>query len=347
MAEDNNSKLKDNSSNYDDITLKEFKKTYLPEIQKTFQRRTITSIQGQYVNIQRLLREQMTQFIAFCKKFQDNIPIEIGEIQVTLLYTSVMAGIPKLCYSAYDQMGVLGNEIFSMKLAADWLCTEWELYRTAIEKKITELHCQSYFGKEIVRWFMGDQLQFLSSNLYPVTKYLWNEPEDIELFSELKLSEEFRITVGSYRDEVDRVYQKRPATDIFMRDENAPLNYCKFENTIFKKKELAELDLAHAKFQKCQFIDCTFEHVRLNDTIWTDCRIQGCTFRRVTMFGITLKNVDMEKNIYDGVMINYPYDHCEPDDMVEFYKGITVDHGTLEDNFSEQIMRELKKGAES
>ena len=54
--------------------------------------------------------------------------MEIGEIQISLLSTSIALGTPQFAFTAYDANGMFGEEILTAKFNAGWYMDGWEEY---------------------------------------------------------------------------------------------------------------------------------------------------------------------------------------------------------------------------
>lgn len=322
------------------ITIKEFKENYLPELRQQFHSNVAENIINNREAINGKIMKQIKAFIAFSGKFQKQVPLEFGEIQIALLHTSVYLGKPQICISAYDYKGIYGNEILNVKFDAEWLFYGWEDYRRDIKNKIEEIHACNVIRDEAIRQMMHESMTYMVTMLYAVTKYLLMEYDRIEGYDEMILTDVFRLSVGSYRDWSRVLFIKRNEEDIFFREKKIPLQFCVFNEAVYSRKEFAKVNLNHTRFINCEFIQCNFKDVELNDTIFENCRIYQCSFDNAAFLGTTMRRVTMKKDSFKNVVW-----HCIPsfENQADVYKNAELTECILEYiTFEKSDLRKIK-----
>ncbi len=172
-----------------EISIAEFEETYLPAMEEEFKQDTMDSIMEQHDSICKQLWKEMETTAKFAMKFQQQIPIPMGEIQISLLQTSLYLGKPQIGIAAYDMRGIYGNELFQIKYDASWLFTQWDKYQNKILQKIEELHAENYIHVESVRQMMYKSITFLIQSMCVLAKYPLREFEKLETADELLLTD--------------------------------------------------------------------------------------------------------------------------------------------------------------
>ncbi len=302
-----------------EITITEFKEQYLPKLKEEFHIAVQKSLTENRNDIAQKLGSQLETFVHFVSTFQKSVPVKVGEIQIALLYSSIAMGEPQICISAYGKNKLLGEEILNIKYRCDWLFTEWENYQKKIEDKIQEIHAESYIRKAAVTSMMNESISFLIYFLYTTTKYQFMEFDRIDKYNELVLTEDFGVTVGGYRDWRRTLYRKRPQIDLFMMEQDTPLQFSVFRGAVFNKKKFTQLDLTHTRFYECEFVHCEFEDVKLQDAIFDNCRMYHCLFQNTTFYGATFRQCTLKKNRAKQVSWEY-----EPqlEQIEDIYKNV-------------------------
>lgn len=313
-----------------EITILEFKEQYLPELREQFHAAVGKSIIENRQSIIEKLEKQIETFIHFVGTYQKSVPVKMGEMQIALLYTSVCMGEPQICISAYGKKQILGEEILNIKYRADWLFTEWFSYQKAIEAKVHELCAENYIRKSAIKMMMNESISYLIYCLYAVTKYQFAEFDKKNGYTDLALTENFRLTVGGYRDWSRTLYQRRGEIDLFMREQGVPLTYSVFQGAVYNKKKFTHLELSHTRFYECEFIHCEFEDVNFRDAIFDNCRMYHCIFSEVDFYGATFKQSTLKKNHAKKIHWQYEADFKELEDI---YKNVDflecINDGTI------------------
>ncbi len=302
------------------ISIAEFEETYLPAMKEEFKQNTMDSVMENHDAICEQLWKEMETTTEFAVKFQQQIPVPIGEIQISLLQTSLYLGKPQIGIAAYDMRGVYGNELFQIKYDASWLFTQWNKYQDRITKQIEELHAENYIHTEAVRQMMYKSIPFLTQSMCVLAKYPLREFERLEAVDKLLLTESFKLTIGGYRDWSRILYVKRPQLDIFFHDSMESLCYCRFYEAVYNRKEFHKLDLRYTKFVHCEFVHCHFQNVAFQDVVFEHCRIYHCTFENVNFSGGTFMDTTLKKNVFHEITW-----HEEPENVTEiedFYKNV-------------------------
>lgn len=304
-----------------EITITEFKEQYLSELREQFQLAVQKSILENRLTIAQKLEKQIETFLRFVGTFQKTVPIEVGEMQIALLYSSVCMGEPRICISAYGKDKLLGEEILNIKYRCDWLFTEWDAFQESIEAKIKEIHGENCIRKSAVKMMMNESISFLIYCLYAATKYQFMELDRMDGYNDLILSENFRLSVGGYRDWSRTLYRTRPEIDIFMQESDTSLNFCVFRGAVYNKKKFSQMELSHARFYECEFVHCEFDNIMMQDCIFDHCRIYHCSFERIVFCGATFRQCTLKKNQTKHVQWDYQLEDEPIDDLykeVEF-----------------------------
>ena len=173
------------------ISIAEFEETYLPVMEEEFKQDTMDSVMEHHDSICKQLWKEMETTAKFAVKFQQQIPIPIGEIQISLLLTSLYLGKPQIGIAAYDMRGIYGNELFQIKYDASWLFTQWDKYRNKILQKIEELHVENYIHAEAVRQMMHKSIPFLMQSMCVLAKYPLREFEKLEAADDIGTGAEY------------------------------------------------------------------------------------------------------------------------------------------------------------
>lgn len=302
------------------ISIAEFEETYLPVMEEEFKQDTMDSVMEHHDSICKQLWKEMETTAKFAVKFQQQIPIPIGEMQISLLVTSLYLDKPQIGIAAYDMRGIYGNELFQIKYDASWLFTQWDKYRNKILQKIEELHVENYIHAEAVRQMMHKSIPFLMQSMCVLAKYPLREFEKLEAADELLLTESFRLTIGGYRDWSRILYVRRPQLDIFFHDSSELLRYCKFNEAVYNHKEFNKLDLMYTKFVNCEFVHCDFKNVEFQDVVFEHCRIYHCTFENVNFSGGTFIDTTLKKNVFHEITWNEEPKYMN--EIQDFYKGV-------------------------
>lgn len=305
-----------------EITLAEFKEQYFPALREQYHASLQSSITMNRDEIVKKLYKQAEGFIAFTGRFQKQVPVEIGEVQISLLQSSVHLNKPQIAFCAYDEAGILGREIFNIKYDAKWLFEGWETYREAIRAKIRELHAESYIREAAIEQMMWESMNFTMYCLYIMTKYLFQEFFKIDGYQELELTDKFRLSVGGYRDWSRTLYRNRQEVDIFFKEAKETLQYCRFQNAVYNHKNFEKLDLSHTFFTDCEFVHSDFRDVVWRDAVFENCRFYHCQFEQVDFCGSTFRDVTMKKDSFKQVTWEFEPDMEHPESVEDIFKPV-------------------------
>lgn len=304
-----------------EITIKEFKEQYLPELQEQFHTKIQKNIENNGEVILNRLYKELEGVIAFSSSFQNEIPIEIGEIQISLLQTSVVLGKPQIAFCVYNESGILGEEIYNIKFDAQWMFEPWHEYYEILEKKVSELHAENYIRKAALQQMMMESMDFIIYCLYAITKYHFIEFFKMNKYEELYLADQFRLSVGGYRDWSKTLYRKCPPVDIFFGNEKKDFKYAIFNEAVYNQKKFEELDLAKTFFYDCEFVHSHFSNAVLRDAIFENCRFYHCEFEKTDFCGTTYRNVTMKKCTFIETNWNYVPDM---ESFKDFHKNVDL-----------------------
>lgn len=301
-----------------EITIKEFKEQYLPELQEQFHTKIQKNIEKNGEAILNRLYKELEGVIAFSVSFQKEIPIEIGEIQIALLQTSVVLGKPQIAFCVYNAGGILGEEIYNLKFDAQWMFEPWQEYYETLEKKVLELHAENYVRKAALQQMMLESMDFIIYCLYMIMKYQFIEFFRMKKYEEMILADNFRLSVGGYRDWSRTLYRRGPACDIFFGSEKN-FRYAIFNEAVYNHKKFENMDLSKTYFYDCEFVHSHFPGTVLKDAIFENCRFYHCVFEKTDLCGTTFRNVTMKKCTFTETMWNYIPDM---ENIEDFYKNV-------------------------
>ena len=308
-----------------EITIDEFKEQYLPELQNEFHQKTQEAITKNIDRIKKSAYEQMETFIKLVAIFQETIPLETGMIQVALLNTSLYLGKPQIAYTAYDENGLMGQELITMKRDVSWLFEEWDGYIKSLEKKVTDLHCELYIRAEAIRQLAWESFPFLQGCLYATTKYVFRNMRHFSKFDELYTTDEFAVRVGAYMDWGGLAFRKSDAEpDIFFDTSRKNFQFCQFQQAVYNRKSFQKLNLRSTSFTECEFVHCVFEQVDFSDAQFTKCRFYHCSFNDVKLYGITFDNSTIKKTSFTECHTTFDPQKLEPSEVQDIYKPMEV-----------------------
>ena len=112
------------------------------------------------------------------------------------------------------------------------ICQVGEI-RQKLLKQVEILHAQNYIHPEAIRQMMYKSMTFLIQGMSIFAKYPLREFQRIDGYGQLILTEQFRLTIGGYRDWSRILYVKRPEIDIFFHDLQESLRYCQFQSAVY------------------------------------------------------------------------------------------------------------------
>lgn len=329
-----------------EISNVEYIDQYLPALRDKFHEDTQNAILQNREEIYEKLIKQMQGFVTFVGKFQEQVPVELEEVQIALLQTSVHLNKPQVAISAYGEGGLLGTEVLNIKYDASWLFTQWEAYRQAIINQVVELHAEKCIREAAVRQMMWESMDYLIYCLYAVTKYMFTEFDHMRGFDNLLLTEDFRLSVGGYRDWRRVLFCRRKPVDIFFREKKDPITYAVFCEAVYNRKKFEKLDLTKARFYDCEFVHCTFSVICFRDTVFENCRFYHCTFEETDFCGATMRSVTMKKDTFSHTTWNFVPDMEHLDTVTDIYKGVEWSECVLESlTFTASDVRGMNQAA--
>ena len=310
------------------ITIDEFKKEYLEALQNVYHDRIVQNITADRDRTRTLFDNYMDTFLQIIQKFQEYYAMEIGEIQISLLSTSMALGTPQFAFTAYDANGMFGEEILTAKFNAGWYMDGWEEYHQAITEKCRECNALAYIHPEGMEQMMRESISFAVSCLAVVCKYLFAEFEQREGYEQIMWADGFRLTAGSYRDWSKLLYRKTPEADIFWSSRRKDFSFCHFQELVYNKKIFEKIDLSHAHFYGCEFVLCKFEETFLRDAVFDGCRFYHCSMDGVDLAGATIRNSTLKK--CKLTHMNWDAEYDNPDKIKEFYKPFEMLENVVE-----------------
>lgn len=278
------------------ISLDDFREKYFSPIAIDYMEKlAMHFIESQTVIFARL-KEQMQLFMRFIATVQEKKIWGIGEIQISILYSSVLLGTPEMCVSVYDEDGVLGKEIISAKYNMDWMFQEWDVFEKKVQKQISELSAEHSIPKAAVQKLMLECLNGVIKEFALLTKYHFREIDKWDGFENLNRSEKFIVTVGSYRDWANIVYEDAFVNDIVIEKERNDFSFINLSNVRIQNKRFTNKNFRMARFSKCVFANVEFEGDCFDDVLFSECMFRNCIFKKVTFYGAIFEKCDIYKN---------------------------------------------------
>jgi uncharacterized protein YjbI with pentapeptide repeats len=208
-------------------------------------------------------------------------PVEY--LVMSVMYTSVYFGEPKLRLDFYSGEWLVTEPIYSEYIDAAWLFAHWSSHEEAMAEAgknqrawVRPAHLES------MRW---QSVRLLAYGLYTQLKYWLQDLTASPALSRLQRADEFYILFGEYQDWQSPVFAVLPSIDIFNCSTEDSLRFRAFERCRYSKKKFARLDLSVSRFRDCTFEDCTFDDVDLSDVTFTNCRFTRTLFTQVRLSG--------------------------------------------------------------
>lgn len=242
----------------------------------------------------------MEHIIAALIRLQQQIPVEIGWMQISLLASSVYLKTPTFRVEVFDENGLFGKVLYSYNLDASWLFGGWDAFQQSLEQGRMNQYIQQYIRDEQIRVLMFENMEYLTLMAAVYLKYVLSYFDRMKDFEKLLCAETFTVSVGQYHDWQKILYRQDKEIDIFFNPQKKTLVFQKYEEKVFRDKVFEDLDLCSVRFLRCKFVRCRFERAKLNDAVFEQCLLHDVVMNQVTMFGISFMGCRIENVDFSG-----------------------------------------------
>lgn len=302
--------------------LQEFIATYHAKERRWFLEHTFQYLKEHRQELTEQIKKNLEIFLLGVVAGQNEFPVSVECIQISLLDVSIFKEEPALRYDAYGELGVLGTRLFSKNFPCQWILNYWEEYKKRLEKDVKEMQVTRYISQARIQQMMMESTGMLNALIYGMVKYTFDTLDDMKPLKELIKTECFYISFGNYMDRQKQLYAENPEVDIFFNTEGEPLQYRKYQHKVYRKKEFMELNLNHSRFVECQFVDCRFEKCDLTDVTFENCRFYHTDMEKCIGYGMTMNNCIIEQ--LKGVDVNFHYEGEENGGIRDIYKPLEI-----------------------
>lgn len=273
----------------------EFKEKYLEQCDAVYGEKLMAQWQEEWEKRIKLIKGQIEIVIANMVQIQQQAPIEIGCIQISLLLSSIEAGKPELMYEVYDAGMELGTLLYAQSFQTDWFIPDREEEKNQIRDRIKELNWQSYLGEEEIKALFFENINMILVSLSHALKYEFDDFMTYSGADKLKVVDGFYLSIGEYRGWRKILYCYVETKDILQQGLEKEFSYMRFKDCHYRDRRLAGFQLAHTKFEKCVFLKMTFHEVDFSDADFEECVFRECVFERCQLNGTVFEQCDMQR----------------------------------------------------
>ncbi len=273
----------------------EFREKYLDTYNTAYNEKLTSLWQEEWDKRIQLMKKQIEAVISNLVVIQQQIPVEIGCIHVSLLLSSIESGHPELMYEVYDEGMELGTILYAQTFQADWFLAEWEETKQQIQDKIKELNWQRYLGDEEVKALYYEDINMTLISLAHALKYEFTDFMTYQGAEQLKMAEGFYLSIGEYRGWRKILYRYVEMRDILQQGLEKEFAHMRFHECQYRDRRLASFNLANTRFEKCVFLKMTFHEVDFRDADFEDCVFRECIFERCLLNGTVFEKCDMQR----------------------------------------------------
>ena len=243
----------------------------------------------------RKMRNQLETVIANVVALQQQVPIEIGCIQISLLLSSIQTGHPELMYEVYDAGMEFGTLLYAQTFQTDWFIADWTETRKKIENEIKKLNWQSYLGKEEISAMFYENIDIILASLTYMLKYEFKDFMTYKKAEQLVTTDGFYLSMGEYRGWKRVLYQYVEPKDILQQGLDKEFSYMFFSECHYKEKRLAGFRLDNTRFEKCVFLKTIFHRIDFRDADFKECIFRECVFENCILNGTVFEECDMQR----------------------------------------------------
>lgn len=309
----------------ENTTINEFRENEYEKAAREFRDRTVQAAAAEIDNISEQVRITFAGLFQKLGELQESGMQKAGEITISLLHVSVWEGPARARIDVYDKDQTLGILLYTEDLDVSWLFAEWEAFRERLVRLAEKKGVRRYVKDPVIRWMMGGEVTRMAEYLYGMLKYLFLEADRFPHFEEMKRRPEFFISVGEYQDWQRVLFVRLPETDILEPPEDYPLMWQNVHDRGFKGQRFTDLDLSKARFTNCRFIQCSFEHVSLNDVCFAQCTFRDVELKSGTMYGAAFLDCELTNVDFSDMKQRWiPFDGTGTEN--DIYRDIQVEH---------------------
>lgn len=269
------------------------------------------------------LTKELEGFMEKIAKMQKIQPIPAGQIAISVLRTALWEGAPKLRFDCYDAGKEAGLNIAYQYMDADFLFTEWEAYKEALEKGVKECKAERFIREAQLEQYMSRTIERVIKLYVMNLKYYLADADYLEHFKEMQLAEVFIITVGEYLDWQKILYAKVPEIDIVANPKEQPLLFQKISEKKYRDREFTDMDLSQSRFVNCEFSKCTFEQVALKDVRFVNCLFRDVAMKSGSLYGATFIDCHFMNTDMEGMEKEAKPDISKPLSLQEIYRKVS------------------------
>ncbi len=273
----------------------EFRDNYLDYYDNIFFKNVGEYIKTQGEKIKSTLRKQLEQVVGNVSVLQEQIPIEAGCIQISLLISSIDSDIPELMYEVYDSDKEFGRIIYTQTFGWDWIKQYWDTEKRQLENKIKELKQQAYLGTAAIEALMYEKVDSIIQLMAFSLKYDFGDFGSFRCVDKLLMADKFYLSIGEYRGWQKKLYCHVPEQDIFKERLEKEFSYMRFDECAYKEKRFVGLKLDCTRFCDCVFVDSVFKKVDFRDAQFINCVFRNCVFEQCSLNGCVFEQCDMQR----------------------------------------------------
>ncbi len=251
-------------------------------------------------------------------------------IDCSFLYTSFVLKNPIYRIYAYDNKTILGDDICSVDYNVGWLLEDLiNVSNKFIREKNNYNIMLTPPGLQILPRLSIPKIIYW---FYCLVKYAIRKAIKSDEFKSINKSKKIDIFCGEYDNNPFNIYRyteekvdiKKKLKEIKNVHENKSL-FGVFNALKINQIDFKDIDFRFSRFDKCSFLDCTFENNILDDVEFSQCQISDTDFYNSRFYGITfskciLNNVNfydinvgdhyMDKNLTNLVYKNISFEQC-------------------------------------
>lgn len=273
----------------------EFREKYLDTYNTAYNEKLISQWQGEWDKKIQTIKKQIEIVISNLLVIQQQLPVKIGCMNISLLLSSIESGHPELIYEVYDEGMEIGNLLYAQIFQADWFLTVWEETKQQIQNKIKELNWDKYLGEEEVKALYYEDINMTVISLAHAIKYEFTDFMSYKGAEQLDVAEGFYLSIGEYRGWRKILYRYAKTVDILQQGLEKEFSYMRFYECQYCDRRLANFNLSNTRFEKCIFLKMTFHEVDFRDADFKECVFRECIFERCLLNGTVFEKCDMQR----------------------------------------------------
>ena len=229
---------------------------------------------------------------------------KLGEVQTVCIsfpYTSLACGSPYLLFEAYPGVPFMDDALVFREFPAPWLFPEWDQLLEKLHEEAGRQGMNAVIRMPYIRSHALGKSRYILYFWSGLVKYHLCDIEKKEAFKSLKKAEDFSISFGEYMDWQRPVWISRKETDIFFREEDTDLRFCRFREVWYEDKAFDTLVLDDCRFHACMFQSCSFAAVSFKDAFFEGCTFLNCSFSDTDIAGARFDGCKFEDVQMEGM----------------------------------------------